>query len=106
MNIGTVLYNWVLSTFIFNEQFLEPLSSILFALPSQLLAPASVIAVLIALFEIPVLPLLIIYLPNSVVYIMLITAITGSLGAMNLYANYRFLINNWSIYQQIPNFID
>ncbi len=78
MNIGVVLYNWVLSTFIFNEQFLAPLSSILFALPSQLLAPASVIAVLVALCEIPVLPFLMIYLPNSVVFIMLITAITGS----------------------------
>jgi hypothetical protein len=99
------MYNWVVSTFILNEQFLAPLSSILFALPSQLLAPASAMAVLLALFEIPALPLLIIYVPNSVVYIMLITTITGILGAANLYVNYRFLINNWSIYQQIPNFL-
>lgn len=93
-----MLYNWVLRNIVFNDYLLEPLWSILTVVPTQLLAPISVIPVLIAILEVPFLPAIMIYLPKSVLQIMLITVIIGSLGAINLYVNYRFLINNWGLY--------
>ena len=90
-----MLYNWVMNNIVWNDYLLEPLWSILTVVPTQLLAPISVMPVVIALLEVPFLPAIMIYLPHSVLMIMAITVITGSIGAINLYVNYRFLINNW-----------
>ncbi len=106
INICIVLYNWVLRNIVFNDYLLEPLWSILTVVPTQLLAPISVLPVLIALLEVPFLPAIMIYLPHSALLIMLITVIIGSLGAVNLYVNYRFLINNWGLYMQIAYLVN
>ena len=75
-------------------------------LPSQLLSIVSIMPVLIALIEIPFLPAIMIYLPHSTLLIMMLTAVVGSMGAMNLYVNYKFFESNGiSNYIQLASLI-
>lgn len=75
-------------------------------LPSQLLSIVSIMPVLIALIEIPFLPAIMIYLPHSTLLIMMLTAVVGSMGAMNLYVNYKFFESNGiSVYIQLASLI-
>ena len=55
--------------------------------------------VLITLIEIPFLPAIMIYLPQSTLLIMMLTAVIGTLSATNLYVNYKFFeTNGFTIY--------
>jgi len=96
----------VIQTFILNNQLISLLWPILLVLPSQLLSLISIMPVLIALIEIPFLPAIMIYLPNSALLIMILTAIIGTLGATNLYVNYKFFeTNGFTIYIELGNLI-
>ncbi len=104
--ISSTFVNWIIKTIILNDQLIQLLWPIIFALPSQILSLFSVMPVLIALLEVPFLPAIMIYLPKSTILIMVLTFVIGSISAANIYANYKYFeVNGVTKYVQLAELV-